>query len=82
MDTPTHFVIQNSGGDTRIRQMTEAQLLAALQPNECGDADIAALRVLEKIPDSDTNYWGNGIIIIKGEIIVPKAKEVVTRFEL
>ena len=27
-------------------------------------------------------YWGDGVLIIKGTVVIPKKKEVVTRYEL
>lgn len=62
--------------------MTEEALLKALQPNEFGDVEIVASDIAKSLPGPDTNCWGNWVLVIRGEIIVPKAKEVVTRFEL
>ena len=36
----------------------------------------------ELLPSSSTEYWESGYILIEGEIIMPKPKEVVTRYEL
>lgn len=30
----------------------------------------------------DLNYWNDAILIIKGEIVIPKPVEVVTKFEV
>ncbi len=31
---------------------------------------------------SDSNYWNDSILIIKGEIIIPEPVEVVTKYKL
>ena len=82
MSKATYFVISNNDGETYIAQMTEEALLRALQPNEFGDVEIVASDIAKSLPGSGTDYWRNKTLIIRGEIIVPKAKEVVTRFEL
>ena len=77
----TYFVITyGTDGDTYIVQKTEAELLEMLNPNEQGDVEIIAA-VGEEAPFI-TEYLSDKALIIKGEIIVPKAKEVVIRFEL
>lgn len=32
--------------------------------------------------DCDPNYWGGKLLIIKGEIIVPKAKQTIIEYEV
>ena len=82
MKEPTYFVISNSGGDTSITQMTRDKLLEQLDPNKYGYVDLIAADALESVPDMDTNYWGNGFLIIKGEIVTPKAMKIITKFEI
>ena len=72
-----YFVIHNGEGDTTVREYTKEQLLAEIEENAWGDAI-----PIEKIVDADTNYWGGDILIIKGKIVTPKPKEVVTKYEV
>ena len=41
------------------------------------------VKFLDHVPDSDKGYWhcdDGEILILKGEIVIPKTKEMVTRF--
>ena len=78
MKEPTYFVITCDGGP-RITQETRASLLERLDPRE---HDLVATKAMSFISDGDLNYWGETFVIIKGEIVTPKAKEIVTRFEI
>ncbi|MCK5641749.1 MAG: hypothetical protein KAJ19_13185 [Gammaproteobacteria bacterium] len=75
----TYFVISNSDGDTYIQQMTEDELLEELNPAEHGDALFDFSKALTGLPNMDTNYWGGKFLIIRGEIVVPQAKQVATQ---
>jgi hypothetical protein len=44
--------------------------------------EMAGTEFMGSIPDLDPNYWGMGAIIIKGEIVVPQAKEVVLTWKV
>ena len=72
-----YYIISNSYGDTRVRAITKKEL-----EERINDADEGPIEYLDKIEKSDTNYWGDGVLIIKGEIIVPKAVETVTKMEV
>jgi len=72
----TYFVIRNSDGDTTVRAISKEQLLSDIEEGEYGD-------VLPELPnDADTNYWGEGVLIIKGKIVTPKAEQVVTKYSI
>lgn len=75
-----YFVIRNSDGDTSICQMTAEELKKALQEDDWG-SNPDFIKPDSKY-DRDTNYWGRKLMIIKGEIIVPKAKQTVTEYEV
>lgn len=32
--------------------------------------------------DSDTNYWGNKVLIIKGKIVSPTEEKIVTQYNI
>jgi hypothetical protein len=72
-----YFVIYNGDGDTSVREFTKDELLEELDDGAWGNAT-----PLEMLTNSDTNYWGDNFLIIKGEIVTPKKKEVVTKFDL
>ena len=69
----TYFVISNSDGDTRVRQLTKSELLSELEDG---------LEYSSVIKDHDPNYWGYESIIIKGEIITPRPVEKIVTYEL
>lgn len=72
-----YFLISNSDGDTHVEPISEKELLKRL--NEEGNE----MDFMSEIPkEHDTNYWGEGVLIIKGEIVVPKAKTTITEFTL
>ena len=72
----TYFVIRNSDGDTTVHEYDREHLLHDIQAGEYG-------KVLAELPeDSDTNYWGNGVLIIKGKVVQPKAEQVVTKYNI
>jgi len=72
-----YFIISNS----EIEQVSEEELLNRIRPEDvaCYYGRVGFLEVIE---ESDTNYWGDNILIIKGEIVTPKPKKVVETFEI
>lgn len=73
-----YYLIHNSEGDTTVDELTDIELLERLAENYYGDNDFH-----DKIPnDNDTNYWGMKMLVIKGEVITPEPKEVVTSYKL
>jgi len=79
-----YFVIANCDGETTVNQMSERTLLQRINPEENGGGEYYGNSgFLEKIPEnSDTNYWGDNILIIKGDIISPKPVKVVKKYTL
>lgn len=81
-----YFVITNSDGYTRVTPVSKETLMKEITPDDDGNTDyghIDNITFLDAIPeDTDTNYWGEGILIIKGEIVTPKPKEVVRSLEI
>jgi hypothetical protein len=72
----TYFVIRNSDGDTTVRAVSKEELLRDIEDGEYGD-------VFTELPnDPDTNYWGEGVLIIKGKMVSPKAEQVVTKYNI
>jgi hypothetical protein len=76
----TYFVIYASeDGETYVTEYTAEQLEAKFNGP---DPDYRIEQFVGKIPDKDTNYWDVKMILIRGEIVMPKAKEVVTKVTL
>ena len=73
----TYFVIHNTDGDTTVTTFTEGQLTKRLADEYWGPVGF-----LSKVPDNDTNHWGENILIIKGEVCVPKAVQTVTEYKV
>lgn len=72
-----YFVIYNGDGDTRVTKHTEADLKAKLAEGYWGEKGF-----LNKSFESDTNYWGDNILIIKGDVVVPQAVQTVTEYKI
>lgn len=71
-----YYVISNSDGDTYVQIMTENEIIDMVK-EECGEfLDATTLTRM------DTNYWGGAKLIIKGDAVKPKPKEVVVDYEL
>ena len=74
----TYFIIYNSDGETRVNVLTKEELTKRLNEEYYGDD----VEFLGKIDENDTNYWGDAILIINGEIITPKPVEAFKGYEL
>lgn len=79
----TYFVITSDEDGVNVRGFDERALLKALAPDTYGDREIRG-PFLEKLPEiSKGNFWqADGVVIIKGEIIIPKEKKTITEFEV
>lgn len=77
-----YFLILNSDGDTIVEEYTKEELEKELNEWVEDSKDPSSIKFLNHIDDKDTNYWGRNMLLIKGEIITPKAKEVVIKFSL
>ena len=74
-----YFVIYNSEGDTHVEEVERIKLLERILQQYYGD--VRFIENLSKV-DKDTNYWGDNILIIKGEIVPPVAVQVTTKFDI
>jgi hypothetical protein len=76
----TYFVIRNSDGDTTVNAVSKEELLEQIEE---GDFGKEGKDILSFLPENiDTNYWGDGILIIKGKIVVPRGEFVITKFNI
>lgn len=73
-----YFLIRNVDGDTFVSEINREEILRDLDEYERNADDF-----LDKAPDSDTNYWGEGkCLLIRGEIVTPQKKEVAIKHDL
>ena len=82
-----YFILRCDEDGTTVEQMTAEELTKAITPDGNGVTDYGKnLTFLDHVPRSDKGYWmegvDNAVVIIKGEIVVPRAIEVVTKMEL
>lgn len=68
--TQMYFLIRNSDGDTYVETLTEDQVRERLD-----EASLDFLSADESF-DTDTNYWGDHSLLIKGEVVVPQPKTI------
>lgn len=59
-----NYVIYNSEGDVRVSSLTDEELDKRIAEEYWGDVG-----VLTHVPTHDTNYWGDNILIIRGEVV-------------
>ena len=79
-----YFILSSGEDGTSISgPMPEEALLKYLQADLEDDEPHT---ILTKVPDSDKGCWmdvpEDAILIIKGDIVVPKKKQVVTKYTL
>lgn len=70
-----YFMISNMDGDTFVSAMSKQDLEQMLE-------DEAVKDFLDRVPDSDTNYWEMRPLLIKGTIVVPRPVQIVTKYEV
>lgn len=73
-----YFIIHNGEGDTTVDCVTKEVLLERIKENYYGSGEY-----LNNMPiNSDTNYWGGSILVIKGSIVTPQAKTKITEYTI
>jgi hypothetical protein len=78
-----YFIIYNSDGDTNVRQVDKETLIKRIQPEgDEGNCSYGKVGFLDKIDNSNTDYWGDNVLIIKGEIVTPRPKKVILTFDI
>jgi hypothetical protein len=74
-----YYLIRNSDGDTSVSQIDKEKFLASIEDGDYGESP----EFLDSLVGlSDTNYWGDKMLLIKGEIVTLKKKEVVTKYDI
>jgi len=61
-----YFVIVGSQGSADIESLTKEELIKKLEEKYYGDVDF-----YKEILEKEISFWGDNIMIIKGEIAVP-----------
>lgn len=74
-----YFVIQNTEGDTTVRVYYSKAELKEELPHL---SYYGFITYEEIIKNPDTNYWNDGVLIIKGEIASPKPIEIITEWDV
>jgi hypothetical protein len=74
----SYITIHNGEGDTIVNHLSKGELLKRLKENYWGED----IKFLGNLPNGDTNYWGCNLLIIKGEIVTPKAVEKVVEYDI
>ena len=73
-----YYVIRNSDGETHVEEVNEKTLKQRLSDKYYGEVGF-----LYRIgTDTDTSCWGDNILIIKGEAIMPRPVQTVTEYKL
>jgi len=80
-----YYIVTNSDGDIRFQKYANAsEVIEAITPDESGDSyygDVSRLTFGTNLDNLD--YMGEReLIILKGEVIVPRPKDVVRSFEI
>jgi len=74
-----YFLIYNSDGDTYVKEIHIAEFLKEIEDGGYGDHP----KFLGGLPkESDTNYWEDSYLIIKGKVVSPKPVEIATKYEI
>ena len=82
-----YFLIHSGEDGINIEALTQEEVLKRITPNEDGETYYGVdVEILKNIPSIDKGYFvtnkEDSILIIKGEIIVPRAVNMVTKYTL
>lgn len=81
----SYFFVRSNEDGILIEEVSKEQLLKYIQPDQYLNYYYGSeLIFIESIPPSDKGHWyncpENAAILIKGKIIIPKSKQVVTKY--
>lgn len=83
MTEQMYLVIDSSEDGLTIAQVDREALQRMITPGEDGYIELDASRAMASVPRfRDSSEWGDLCLIIRGEIVTPRKKEVVTVYEL
>lgn len=72
-----YFIIDCSEGEPSVRKLTKDQLTRQLNENEVDTSSF-----MESLESTDMNYWGYKKLIIKGHVVTPTLKKIVTEIDI
>lgn len=75
--TVSYFLLVPGEDGMRVEVLDKAELEKRLVEGYYGSR-----KVVGQVPERDHNYWGNAMVIIKGDLVLPKTVETVTKVEL
>ena len=75
-----YYVIKAGEDGTRIEMLDKKTLQERLKEQCWGKIEILSEIPGIRSPETDPNYWGNVLIIIKGKIVVPVPEQKVTKW--
>ncbi len=80
----TYIVITSSDGEFSIKTMNKETLEERLNDEYYGDETYPANFIkLEDLKENPCPYWSHqDVLIIKGDAVEPKQKEVITKWEV
>ncbi len=73
--TEQYFLITNSEGETYVEPLTREQLKERLAESDFN-------HFVDPGNECNTKYWDGDALIIKGEVVMPERKEVVTEWDV
>jgi len=83
----SYYLLHSGEDGTTVDCLNEAELLARITPTKFGDTYYGCnLQFLSYVPTSDKGCWTgvpeNSVLIIKGDVVVPKPITTVTEWSL
>ena len=72
-----YYVLYPGEDGMTVCELTKEQLERRLAEEYYGRREF-----LDHVPEGDHNYWGPTILILKGEVVVPKVVKVVEKYEV
>jgi len=77
-ETPDdYFIIRCSEDGATVEAVDRDTLLSRVASGYYGTQE-----TFRSVPNRDPNYWGDGLLVIKGHVVQPKPVQVVTEFDV
>jgi len=80
-----YFIIRGTEDGIKINQLSKKELLERITPDENGEHYYGdkELKFLDYIPAIEDGYFNEyGIVIIKGDIVIPESKIIVKTYSI
>ncbi len=74
-----YYIIHRGEDSTSVSEVSKEELLNRIDPSDQYYGDVG---FLDSITDTDVDYWGDNILIIKGSIVTPTEKKIVTKYDI